>query len=324
MLYYSSNTNSKNQHTETLPQEVIKENSQTTVEQQLRIHWLATDTSKTAIDLDEIRNWWPGKDWIPAINEPIYLSQEEALQRPYVTPESLWIAFALWDEAKFYPYSIMNWHEIVNDTINETPVTITFCPLCWSAIVYDRTTEFKVLDFGVSGLLRESNLLMYDKETETLRSQARWEAMVGHFQWTKLKRLKSDVINFQQFTQNYPDGVVLSDDTWYQRDYTFTPYGEYDENDILYFPVSNDDTRLPKKEILYIVNDNDTSLAFTKKGLLDQWTATLQVGEEVYTATLEKWITTVKNSAWKILPWYHEMWFSRIAHNPKSKNIRVE
>lgn len=315
-------------HTGSLP--TITDIFQQTETNRFSRFWLQTDSSIHGIPLEEVLNWWPGKDWIPAIHDPDFISIDEASDKSYVIPESLGISIEEWSSAKFYPYSIMNWHEIVTDIINNVPVSVTFCPLCWSAIVFDRRVEWaewtwsdknETLTFWVSWMLRESNMLMYDTKTETLRSQALGKWVVWAYTDTQLDRISSDVISFEQFVTTYPDGKVLSDETGYAREYTHSPYGDYDVNDRLYFPVSNEDASLPKKEMLYVINDEETSIAFVKATLLEVWEKKITVDGVTYTATVDQGRITVTRQDWTIIPGYHEMWFSWVTHNPNSKNI---
>ena len=152
---------------------------------------LTTDTSKTAIALEDILDWGPGKDGIPPIDAPAFLIQEQVgEQMSYLSNEALGIVIVWVSEQRFYPYAIMNWHEIVNDELDGTPLAVTFCPLCGSAIVFDRRVDDEVLRMGVSGKLFESNLLMYDDMTESLWSQARGKGVVGDFVDIKLSTYK--------------------------------------------------------------------------------------------------------------------------------------
>lgn len=174
----------------------------------------------------------------------------------------------------------MNWHEIVNDTIDANPVAVTFCPLCGSALVFDRRLpDGETVTFDVSGKLYNSNLLMYDDLTESLRAQAQGKGVVGTYTEVKLTRLPSQVMTAELFAENYPDGLVLSDKTGHDRDYTYAPYGSYDQNDVLYFPVANHDATLPKKEILYVVEDGEESIAFLKADLIKQRSAVLTLDD---------------------------------------------
>lgn len=285
---------------------------------------LKTDTSKRSIELTSILDWGPWKDWIPAINSPKFLSITDAESLPFIDWESLWASVKIWEDAKFYPFAILTWHEIVNDKLGGKDIAVTFCPLCWSSIVFDREVNWKVLDFWVSGKLYESNLLMYDSKTESLWSQSLWKSLVWDFLWTKLTIISSNIMSFDQFKDKSPEGTVLSDDTGFSRDYEYEPYQGYNESDTLYFPVSNEeDARLPKKEIMYIVNDGDISLAFHFNNLMEKKMATLSVDWADYSALYEDGEVMVTKFE-DALPWYFEMWFSWVNHNQGSKNVWIE
>jgi len=302
--------------------ETVPEKQKSTWSQHFLSSWLMTNTDILSIDINDVLDGWPGKDWIPALHKPLYRTVEESVERDYLGSDMEGIVVAYEGQWFFYPISIMNRHEIVTDTIGDIPVSITFCPLCGSAIVYDRRVDWKIVHFGVSWKLLNSNLLMYDDVTETLWSQSLWRWVVWEYTDTVLLRIDSQIMSFEQFSKNYPEWNVLSDETWFSRDYTFAPYWGYDTNDVLYFPVANTDARLPKKEILYVVNDNGNSLAFVKKDLIKSGVASLSTenGNE-YVGTYQDGVVTVENEEWTILPWYHEMRFSRVIHNPNTKNI---
>lgn len=290
-------------------------------EQKLIKSWLKTDTSKIIIDFDDILWWWPSKDGIPSINNPKFLSIEKAMgEMNYLEDESLWISVEINSQAKFYPYEILVWHEIVNDELVDKKIAITFCPLCWSAVVYDRNVNSEELIFWVSWKLYQSNLLMYDNKTESLWSQSLWEALVWEKLWTKLEVIKSNLMTFSEFKENYNDWLVLSDDTWFSRSYWNIPYKGYDDSETLYFPVENEDSRYHKKEIFYIVNDEDRSLAFLLKDLKELEAWELKLWDKVYKATYNNWIVNVELDS-KIISWYYEMWFSWVNHNTWNKNV---
>jgi hypothetical protein len=124
-----------------------------------------TDFSSSAIDLDEISSGGPGKDGIPAIDEPRFQTVEQADRS--LSPDEQFAVLESGGETKAYPIQILTWHEIVNDEIDGKPVAMTFCPLCNSTVAYDRTVDGQVLDFGTTGNLRKSDLVMYDRQTET-------------------------------------------------------------------------------------------------------------------------------------------------------------
>lgn len=284
--------------------------------------WLTTNTDKRSIDLFEVLDGWPWKDWIPAINNPEFISQEEALvTSTYLWEDDLGIVLSRWDDARFYGYDVLVWHEIVNDEIDEEKVSITFCPLCWSAIVYDRVVDWKELNFWVSWKLYNSNLLMYDDYNETLWSQSLWEAVVGEQLWKKLSVVKSDLMNYSEFQKKFPKGLVLSNDTGHNRRYGEIPYGNYDEDDALYFPINSEaDNRYHSKELFYVANHNWVSVAFSWNDLREEKQWSIIVWDKEYIAKFSDGIAEIKLNN-EIVPAYFEMWFSWINHNIGSDNI---
>jgi hypothetical protein len=151
----------------------------------------------------------------------------------------------------------------VNDEIEGTPLAVTFCPLCYAAVAYDRRTESQVHSFGVSGLLRHSDMVMYDRETETLWQQLNGEGIVGSLTGHILKPVPAQIVSFEQFRQAYPDGYVLSRDTGYRRDYGRNPYVGYDDIDerpFLYRGPTDD--RTPPMEKLVTVSRHGIDRAY--------------------------------------------------------------
>ncbi len=281
---------------------------------------LKTDTSKHSIELDSILGGGPWKDGIPSINTPEFVSQEIAeKQMPYLLEDSRWIVLDIWGYQRYYSYDVLVWHEIVNDVIWWQKVSVTFCSLCGSAIVYDREVNGKEVNFWVSGKLYNSNLLMYDSYDETLWSQSLWKAVVWWQLGTKLTVMKSHLMTYDEFIENFPEGVVLSDDTGYFRNYGRIPYGDYNNSDDLYFPIDGAiDTSFHPKELFYIVNHHEHSLAFNWKDLRKQGTAEIRVWEDVYIASFNRGLADVTLDG-EILPGYFEMWFSWINHNAENK-----
>jgi hypothetical protein len=186
-----------------------------------------TDFSKHSVPYSEILSGGPPKDGIPAIDHPTFVSVSEA--DAWLKPVEPVIFFQIGDDARAYPIQIFMWHEIVNDTMGDVPVVITFCPLCNTAIAFERTVGGQVLDFGTTGRLRYSNLIMYDRQTETWWQQATGEAIAGELTGMQLAYLPASIIAWSDFKTAYPEGKVLSRETGFPRSYGDNPYVGYDD-----------------------------------------------------------------------------------------------
>ncbi|MBI2079796.1 DUF3179 domain-containing protein [Candidatus Micrarchaeota archaeon] len=277
---------------------------------------LKTNTAKSSVDLKKVLNGGPVKDGIPAIKNTKFTSVEDADQS--IKDDINGIVFGE-EEKRFYPYNILVWHEIVNDKIDGRPVAITFCPLCGSAIVFSREVEGKALEFGVSGLLYQSNLLMYDSETESLWSQVRGEAVVGKYTGTKLEMLNSQIMTFGEFKKKYTNGLVLSTDTGYGRDYTFYPYDDYESNEEIYFPVDEFDSRLPIKEIVYAVPVEGSVAVFPLKKIKNEKAGSVQLdGKNLTVKNVEGELKATFDG--EEIAGYYAMYFSVAVHN---KNVVI-
>ncbi len=185
---------------------------------------LATPTP--LVPLDEIISGGPPPDGIPPIDEPKFVDVEEA--DGWLDDKEPVIAVEINDIIKAYPLQIMTWHEIVNDQFGDKPVTVTFCPLCNTALVFDREVNGTVYDFGTSGRLYNSALVMYDRQTGSWWSQVMGKAIVGEMTGTQLEFLPAAIISWADFKAAHPDGLVLSRDTGYRRPYGANPYALYD------------------------------------------------------------------------------------------------
>lgn len=186
-----------------------------------------TDFSKHTVPYAEIISGGPPKDGIPALDRPQYVSASDASK--WLDPTEPVIIVRVEDEVRAYPIQILMWHEIANDTLGGLPLTVTFCPLCNTAIVFKRTFEDRVLDFGTTGRLRFSNLVMYDRQTESWWQQATGEAIAGELSGSKLEFYPASIIGWEEFVGAYPEGSVLSRDTGFNRPYGRNPYTGYDD-----------------------------------------------------------------------------------------------
>lgn len=207
-----------------------------------------TDTGKHSIPLEEIVDGGPPRDGIPSIDDPQFLAIDQAA----LSDDEPGIAIELGGVARFYPYEILVWHEIVNDTLPDGQrILVTYCPLCRSGIVFNPLVDGQLVEFGTSGKLWNSNLLLYDRKTESLWSQVLGEAVVGSQTGTKLALLPSDITTFGAWKQVHPDGQVLARPANSGRAYGRDPYGDYYTTTGTYFPLSNRDDRLGEKALIY-------------------------------------------------------------------------
>ena len=218
-----------------------------------------TDFNISAVPYQEIFSGGPGKDGIPAIDNPRFESIEEA--RAWVTGDGPVISLEVNGEARAYPLAVLAWHEIVNDTIGGVPVIVTFCPLCHTALAFERTLDGTVHDFGVSGNLRFSDMVMYDRQSETWWQQATGKGIVGELTGAKLGFLPSQLIGLDQFAETYPDGIVMNRDTGWGRDYGRNPYVGYDTADQqpFLFDGATDGRLAPKERVVTIGEQDDTA-----------------------------------------------------------------
>jgi hypothetical protein len=187
----------------------------------------STDFSRHSVSYGEILSGGPPKDGIPAIDDPQFVPVAEA--DAWLKPVEPVILFQVGDDARAYPIQILMWHEIVNDLVGGVPVVVTFCPLCNTAIAFERTVDGRVLNFGTTGRLRYSNLIMYDRPTESWWQQANGEAIAGELTGKRLAFRPASIIAWADFKSAFPTGTVLSRDTGYQRLYGSNPYAGYDD-----------------------------------------------------------------------------------------------
>lgn len=219
------------------------------------------DYSKHSIPLDEIYDGGPGKDGIPAITQPRFVSASTA-DKGLLKSHDRIIGFTHRGESRAYPIKILNWHEIVNDRVGGRSIAVTFCPLCGTGMVFDAMIKNRKITFGVSGLLYQSDMLMYDHQTESLWSQIRTEAVTGPLTGTRLKLLSSTQTTWKQWKKKYPKTKVLSDQTGYRRNYDRDPYAGYDKSPRLIFGVDNVSAKFHPKEKIIGIELGDTVKAY--------------------------------------------------------------
>ena len=217
----------------------------------LSIFWLSCDSHASfngfqvdphSIPLEEILSGSPPRDGIPALMNPQFLPADKA---EFLSPQDRVLGIKGVHQAKAYPIAIMNWHEIVNDTLEGTPVVITYCPLCGTGMGFLRMVGNHSLTFGVSGLLYQSDVLMYDHQTESLWSQI--QAVTGKSLGQHLEPIFLEHTTWKAWRKRHPNTMVLSRETGFTRDYSRDPYESYALTDQLMFPSTRQDDRLSPK-----------------------------------------------------------------------------
>lgn len=210
------------------------------------------------IDTDELLSGGPPRDGIPSIDNPQFISFDEA--NDWLADNEPVVSLEIDGDARAYPLQILTWHEIVNDTVGGEPVLVTFCPLCNAAIVFERTIDGEAVEFGTSGLLRNSDLVMYDRATESLWQQFTGQALIGDLAGRQLDFLPAPLISYANFKDAFPDGVILSRETGFNRAYGTNPYAGYDtyqhplsfDGDLVLFQGELDGRLLPAARVVAV------------------------------------------------------------------------
>lgn len=220
--------------------------------------WPNTDFSLRTVPLKQFSGGGPPKDGIPAVDRPNFESISEG--NKWMEDQEPVQAVSINGESKAYPQKILIWHEIVNDVAGDEPISITYCPLCNTSFVYSRKLDGRILDFGTTGLLRFSNLVMYDRQTESWWQEATGEAIVGQLAGSRLEALPFNVVAWRDYKENFPQGKVLSRNTGYDRDYGINPYVRYDSSEPFLYH-GPEDKRLRATERVLGISIRGQSLA---------------------------------------------------------------
>lgn len=210
-----------------------------------RIPTTSFDLTKHSVPLEQIVDGGPGKDGIPAIRTPQFVSISEST---FLLDADRVLGLKLGAEAKAYPIKILNWHEIVNDSVDEKSVVVTYCPLCGTGMAFDAHVQGSLHTFGVSGLLYQSDLVLYDHQTESLWSQVGMHAIAGPLTGERLTPIFLEHTTWSEWRAAHPSTLVLSTKTGSFRNYDRDPYSGYAESSELFFDTAHFDSRYPPKE----------------------------------------------------------------------------
>jgi hypothetical protein len=217
-----------------------------------------------SIDVAEILHGGPPRDGIPALDHPPHVQPDAA---PWQEDEMV-LGVVAGDAARAYPVAILVWHELVNDSLGDRPILVSYCPLCGTGLVFDRRIEGRARRFGVSGLLYRSDLLLYDRETESLWSQISFDAVTGPARGQRLTPMRSRMVPWHLWRAEHPDTSVLSLDTGYERRYGKGPYGDYATSERLYFPAPSTGPYHPKTPTLGLRLPNGPARAYPRDELV--------------------------------------------------------
>ena len=230
--------------------------------------WL-TDFSLHTVPYDEFQSGGVPRDGIPPLDDPKF--ESIAAADTWLEDVQPVVALEINGAARAYPLAILTWHEIANDTLGGVPVSVTFCPLCNSAVAFDRRVGDATLDFGVSGNLRHSDLVMWDRQTESWWQQLTGEGIVGAYAGYQLELLPAQLVSWRDFKAAFPGADVLSRETGHSPSYGQNPYTGYDRADQspFLFRGRPDDRLLPMERVAALVLDG-RPLAFPFPALEDE------------------------------------------------------
>ncbi len=217
------------------------------------------------------------KDSIPSINNPKFVSASEG--NKFLSDDDLIFGLYYEGEVRAYPALILVWHEIVNDIVQGTPIAITYCPLCYASIAFERSIQGRTFSFGVSGLLYNSDLVMYDRQSGSYWSQILGRAIAGELAGYELKRVAIDHTNWGVWKRMHADTKVLSLDTGYSRSYGDDPYGNYYTSPNILFPVDHLDSRLGPKKLVYGITVGNETKAYPRGTIVAHGVINDQVGK---------------------------------------------
>ena len=268
----------------------------------------------------EILQGGPPRDGIPAIHDPVFLSAEDA---DYLKDTDRILGLEIEGQSKAYPIRILNWHEVVNDSANEMNFSVTYCPLCGTGVAFKGTNQSSGIQFGVSGLLYNSDVLLYDLSTESLWSQLLGKAVSGERLGEELIKLPLQHTTWKAWLEKHPDSLVLSDETGFSRDYDRDPYDGYTSSPAIFFPLSEKipSNYHPKEQIIGLQSGDDyIAFPFVELNKQDEAVIRGQLGNLSYKL---KWDKThqsaiVYDNDEKLLPIVQAFWFAWYTFHPQT------
>lgn len=281
-----------------------------------------SDGTPYIVNPDKIKSGGPPMDGIPSIDDPKFMDQKDV---DFLNDEELVLTLTYKNEKRVYPLQIMVWHEIVNDVIAGDPILITYCPLCGTGIAYDRNIEGTAVEFGTSGKLYNSNLVMYDRKTETYWSQIGGKAIIGELTGMRLKALSVDTIPWGEWKKTHSDAKVLTKNTGHIRLYGVDPYGDYYTNPSLYFAVEEESDAMHPKSVIYGVEIDGRFKAYREEDVLIQETFTDSFANETLTFVIDNaGVINIEDQSGNEIVKERGFWFSWYAFHPTTEVYEPE
>ncbi len=279
------------------------------------------DLTGALIPEKEILSGGPPRDGIPAIDEPKF---ETVVDASWLRDADRVLALVVNGQARAYPIGILNWHEIVNDKIGGKHLAITYCPLCGTGMVFSTDIADTALIFGVSGLLYNSDVLLYDRNSESLWSQLMGKAVAGKLKGATLPQIPATHTTWKDWRERYPDTLVMSRDTGYRRNYKESPYKDYERTRRLYFKVSHKAPKKyhPKERVIGLAL-NGAFKAYPYEELSRNKTASFQDSLAGQTVTVrwneEAQSGSIVNKTGEIIPTVSSFWFAWFTFHPETE-----
>jgi len=275
------------------------------------------DLRDSLIPVDQIHLGGPPRDGIPAIDRPRFV---EAGAADFLQPDDRVLGLRIGNQARAYPVSILNWHEVVNDRFGKLPVSVTYCPLCGTGVAFSGRDGNATRTFGVSGLLYNSDVLLYDRETKSLWSQLMMQAVSGPRRGERLEALPLTHTTWTKWSAEHPGTRVLSTDTGYRRDYERDPYAGYASERETYFPVNATSRRYhPKERVLGIeIAGIAKAYPFTELARSGEKAIVDHIGDQPLKLTFDAESETARafDADGRQLPATSSFWFAWYAFHP--------
>lgn len=277
------------------------------------------ESTKMSVDLSMLNQGCSARDCIPSIDSPKYVSAEEA---SHVADDAIVITLSYKGEHRAYPARILDHHEIVNDTIAGDPIAVTWCPLCGSAVGIHREVGGEITEFGVSGVLYNSDLVLYDRATETLWDQIEARGIVGPLTGVQLDLFPVSMSKWARWRAAHPDTLILSADTGFDYDYTQDHYAKYRSSNNLMFPVINTDERISAKTVVFGFDLESGAVAYPESLLSEHGTYRHDIdGTEIAVTLHDDGSVSMQRNGQLHAP-IRLFWFAWFTFHPDTQLIR--